>query len=86
MTSLGSTKSKKTKDGNGKNVLYLEITELIFVHCNVFRNSYQQNSRTLYPLVSNKSFGQLLDISPEKFMFLKTFHLAFSYIEVWFTV
>ena len=32
-----------------------------------------------------KSFGQLLDISPKKFMFLKTFNSEFSYIEVWFT-
>ena len=27
----------------------------------------------------------LLDISPENFIFLKTFDSAFSYIEVWFT-
>ena len=30
-------------------------------------------------------FGQLLDISPKKFIFLKTFNLEFSYMEVWFT-
>ena len=28
---------------------------------------------------------QLLDISPKMFIFLKTFNLEFSYIEVWFT-
>ena len=33
----------------------------------------------------NKSFYQLLDISPENFIFLKTFDSEFSYIEVWFT-
>ena len=33
----------------------------------------------------NKSFGQLFDISPKNFIFLKTFNLEFSYIEVWFT-
>ena len=33
----------------------------------------------------NKSFHQLLDISPENFTFLKTFDSEFSYIEVWFT-
>ena len=32
--------------------------------------------------VSNKSFGQLLDISPKSFIFLKTFDSEFSYIEV----
>ena len=29
-------------------------------------------------------FGQLLDISCNNFIFLKTFNLEFSYIEVWF--
>ena len=38
----------------------------------------------LYTFVSNKSFGQVLDISLETFTFLKTFDSEFSYIEVWF--
>ena len=46
---------------------------------------YQQNSRVLYTFVPNKSFGQLLDISPKNSIFLKTFDSEFSYIEVWFT-
>ena len=41
--------------------------------------------QVLYTFVPNKSFGQLLDISTKKFMFLKTFNSEFSYIEVWFT-
>ena len=39
----------------------------------------------LYTFVPNKSFVQLLDISSEDFIFLKTFDSEFSYIEVWFT-
>ena len=39
----------------------------------------------MYTLLPNKSFGQLLDISPKNVIFLKTFYLEFSYIEVWFT-
>ena len=39
----------------------------------------------MYKFVPNKSFGQLLDISPKNFIFLKTFDSEFSYIEVWFT-
>ena len=35
--------------------------------------------------VPNKSFGQLLDISPKNFISLKTFNPDFSYIEVGFT-
>ena len=45
---------------------------------------YQQDSRVLYTFIPNKSFGQLLDISPKNFIFLKTFDSKFSYIEVWF--
>ena len=30
-------------------------------------------------------FGQLLNISPKNFIFLKIFYSEFSYIEVWFT-
>ena len=64
---------------------YLKITELLLTHCNVVNNSYEQISRVLYTFFPNKSFGQLLDISPESFMFLKTFDSEFPYIEVWFT-
>ena len=35
MKLLGSTKSKITKDENGENLPYLEITELILIHCYV---------------------------------------------------
>ena len=34
--------------------------------------------------VPNKSFGQLLDISPKNLVFLKTFNSELSYIEIWF--
>ena len=32
MRLLGSTKNKTTKDKNGENVPYLEITEVLLVH------------------------------------------------------
>ena len=41
--------------------------------------------RALYTFILDKSFGQLLDISPKKFIFPKIFNLEFSYIEVWFS-
>ena len=34
-----STKSKKTEDDNGENVLHLEITEALLVHCNITNNN-----------------------------------------------
>ena len=85
MKLLGSTKSKVTKNENGENVPYLEITEVLLVHCITFNNNHQPNSRVLYTFAPNKSFGQLLDISPKCFIFLKTFDSEFSYIDVWFT-
>ena len=39
----------------------------------------------MYTLVPNKWFGQLLNISTKRFIFLKAFDSEFSYIEVWFT-
>ena len=82
---LGSTKSKITNDKNGENLSHLEITEVVLIHCNIFNNDYQQDSKFLYTFAPNKSFGQLLDISPKSFIFSKTFYSEFSYIEVWFT-
>ena len=85
MKLLWSTKSKIIKDEDGENLPYLEITEVVLIHCNIFNNSYQQNSRFLYTFVPNKPSGQLLDISTENCTFLKTFDSEFSYMEVWFT-
>ena len=44
MKLLGSTANKITKDKNGENVLQLEITEVVLVHCNMVKNDYQQDS------------------------------------------
>ena len=64
MKLLGSPENKITKDKNGENVPYLEIVELVLVHCNLVNNAYQQDSRILYSFVPNKTFGSLLEISP----------------------
>ena len=71
MKLVGSTKS------NCGNVTRLEITEVVLIHSNILGNGYQQYSRVLYTFVPNKSFGQLLDISPMNFIFLKTFDSEF---------
>ena len=64
---------------------HLEVTEVALVHCNIVNNNYYQDSRVLYAFVPNKSFAQLLDISPKNVMFLKTSDLEFSNIDLWFT-
>ena len=53
------------------------------VHCNVIINDYQQDLRVLYIFVPNKSFGELLEKSTTRFIFLMTFNSEFLYIEIW---
>ena len=64
---------------------HLEITEVILANCNIVNHNYQEDSRVFCTFVSNKWFGQLLDISPNNFIYLKIFNSQFLYIEVWFT-
>ena len=85
MKLLESSKNKITKDKNSENVLHLEITEVVLVHCNIVNNNYQQDYRVLYTFVPNKPFDSLLEISPTNHIFLKTFNSEFEEIEVWFT-
>ena len=56
---------------------HLEVTEIVLIHCHIVSNDYQQYSRILNTFVSNKSFGQLLIISPKNFIFLKSFNSEF---------
>ena len=81
---LGSTENKITKNKNGENVPHLEIAEVVLVHCNI-ANDYQQDSRILYTIVSNKPFGSLLEIYLTNHIFLKTFNSEYDEIVVWFT-
>ena len=80
MKLLGGTKSKITKNENGENIPQLEISKVLLIHCNIVSNDYQQDSGVLYTFVPNKSLCQLLDISPNNFIFLKTFYSEFSYV------
>ena len=57
MKLIGSTKNKITKNENGKNMPHLEITEVVLVHFNIFKNDYEQDSTVLYTFFCNKSFG-----------------------------
>ena len=44
-----------------------------------------QDLKVLFTFVPNKSFAQLLEVSPTNLIFLKTFNSEFSFIEVWLT-
>ena len=59
MKLLGSTKSNISNDKIG------EITEVLLVHLRLFNSNYLKKSnvyRVSYTFISNKSFGQVLDI------------------------
>ena len=61
MKLLLNSENKITKDRNGENVPYLEITEVALVYCNIVNNDYHQDSRVLYTFVPNKPFVSLLE-------------------------
>ena len=56
---------------------HLEINEVVLVHCNIVN--------ILYTFVTNKLFGQLIDISQKRYIFMKILNSEFSYIDVWFS-
>ena len=62
MKLLGSTKNKITIHENGEDVRYLEITEVILVHCNIVNNGYYRDSRVLHTFFPNMLSEQLLII------------------------
>ena len=72
-----STKIKITKNENGEKVSYLEITEVVLVHCNIVNNDYQQNLFVIKRFVSYQIFHQ------KNLYFAKMFHS--EYTEVQFT-
>ena len=81
MKLLGSTEKKITKDKNVENVPHLEITEVVLVHCNIVNNDCQQDSRVLYTLLPNKSFGSVLESSSKDHITLKTFNSEFQVLK-----
>ena len=85
MKLLGRAESKITKNKKSEKIPHLEVAEFVLVHCNLVNNDYQQDSRTLYAFVPNKTFGSLLEISPTNHVFLKTFNSEFQEIKKWFT-
>ena len=85
MTLLGSSSDTIDRDKNSQLVPKLESVDLVLVHCNLVNNSYQQASKVLFTFVPNKKYGQLITVSPETLIMLKTVNTEFSFIEIWFT-
>ena len=79
----GSSSDTIDGDKNSELVPKLESVDLVLVHCNLVNNSYQQASKVLFTFVPNKKYGQLITVSPETLIMLKTVNTEF--IEIWFT-
>ena len=80
MKLFDSTKNKIIKGKNGENVPYVDIIEVVLVHCNIANNEYQQDSRVSYTFVRNKSGGSLWKSAPTNFIPLEAFNSDFLYI------
>ena len=85
MKLLGSSTDTIDGDKNSELVPKLESVDLVSVHCNLVNNSYQQASKVLFTFVPNKKYGQLITLSLETLIMLKTVNTEFSFIEIWFT-
>ena len=82
---LGSSTDTIDGDKYSELVPKLESVDLVLVHCNLVNNSCQQASKVLFTFVPNKKYGQLITVSPETLIMLKTVNTEFSFIEIWFT-
>ena len=85
MRLLGSSSNAIDGDKNSELVPKLESVDLVLVHFNVVNNNYQQASEVLFTFVPNKKYDQLITVSPETLIMLKTVNTEFSFIEIWFT-
>ena len=80
MKLLGSGKKEVDKDKDGKNATKLESIEVVLVHRNFVKNDYQHTSKVLFAFVSNKQFGQWINISSHSL--LNIVNTEFSSFEV----
>ena len=85
MKLLGSTKKDVDKNEDGEIVPKLESVEVVLVHCNLVKNDYQHISKVLFSFISNKQFGQLINLSPHALTMMNTVNSEFSFVGVWFT-
>ena len=85
MRLLGNRKRDVDKDKDGENEPKLEPAEGVLVHCSLIKNDYQHTSKVLFTFLSNKQFGQLINVSPHSLTMMNTVNTEFSSVEVWFT-
>ena len=85
MRLLGSLADTIDGDQNSELVPKLESVDLVLLHCNLVNKNYHQASKVLFTFVPNKKYSQLITVSPNSLIMLKTINTEFSLIEIWFT-
>ena len=85
MRLLGSLADTIDGDQNSELVPKLESVDLVLLHCNLVNKNYHQASKVLFTFVPNKKYSQLITLSPNSLIMLKTINTEFSLIEIWFT-
>ena len=63
---------------NSKNILNLQVIEVVLVQCNFLDNQYQQKPEVLYTFTPNKSHTYLLNVEPKNLVLLKTYNIEFN--------
>ena len=67
MELFGSTEKRTNKNKNSENVSHLEISEVVFVHCDTANNYYQRDSRVLYTFFSKQIIWPIIKYFTQKF-------------------
>ena len=62
-----------------------QVVEVFLVQRNLVNNQYQKTSNVLYTSSPNKSHGYLLNVEPNKLVFLKTYNTESDEIIITFT-
>ena len=82
MKLLGSTKKDVDSDKIYENVPKLQSVEIVLVHCKLVKNDYEHTSKVVFSFVSNKQFGQLINILPQSLTMMNTLKNIFKNMKI----
>ena len=82
MKLLGSTKKDVDSDKINENVPKLQSVEIVLVHCKLVKNDYEHTSKVVFSFVSNKQFGQLINILPQSLTMMNTLKNIFKNMKI----
>ena len=57
-----------------KNVLNIEVIEVVLAHFNLVDNQYQQKTEVLYTFTRNKCYDYLLNVEQSNLVYIKSYN------------